>query len=172
MALLFKYLRYLEDGLLVFLLASMIVLATTQIILRNFFEVGLVWADPLLRVMVLWLGLLGATVASRDNRHIRIDLLSAFFKKRAHLFLQTFVGLFTAVVCAVIAWYGARWVYWDYQDGLTTFSGLPSWLLESIIPFAFGLISLRYFLFAISWGWGCYTGDHPDLENDKGGSND
>lgn len=172
MASLFKCLRYLEDGLLVFLLASMILLATTQIVLRNFIEVGLVWADPLLRVMVLWLGLLGATVASRDNKHIRIDLLSRFLKKRAHLFLQTFVGLFTAIVCAVIAWHGARWVYWDYQDGLTAFSELPSWLLESIIPFAFGLISLRYFLFAISWGWGFYIGDHPDLEDPKGTSND
>ena len=67
-----------EDALLVLLLSAMIVLAATQIMLRNFFDSGFVWIDPLLRVLVLWLGLIGATVATRNNRHIRIDLLSGF----------------------------------------------------------------------------------------------
>ena len=80
-----KRIHRIEDALLVLLLSIMIVLATTQILLRNFFDLGFVWADPLLRVMVLWLGMIGATVATRDNRHIRIDLLSQFFKRNYSL---------------------------------------------------------------------------------------
>ena len=53
-----------EDALLVILLSLMILLAATQILLRNFFDLGFVWADPLLRALVLWLGLIGATVAT------------------------------------------------------------------------------------------------------------
>ena len=62
-----KSLHRAEDALLVILLTAMIVLACTQILLRNFFDSGIVWIDPLLRVMVLWLGLVGATVATRHN---------------------------------------------------------------------------------------------------------
>lgn len=129
----------------------MIVLASGQIALRNFFDMGFIWIDPLLRVLVLWTGLIGATVASRDNKHIRIDLLSTVFNKRFHMLLQSLVALFTTLVCSIIAWHGARWVLMDYQDNLTAFAGLPAWILEIIIPLAFGLIALRYFILGINW---------------------
>ena len=92
-----------EDALLVFLLSAMIVLAATQILLRNFLDSGFVWIDPLLRVLVLWLGLIGATVATRNNRHIRIDLLSRFFSRNVHRLIQSIIGQISAWTCLVIA---------------------------------------------------------------------
>ncbi len=151
MKILNRTVHLLEDSLLIILLVSMIILASGQIALRNFFEIGIVWIDPLLRVLVLWTGLIGATVASRGNKHIRIDLLSHFFKKRAHMAMQSFVALFTTLVCAVIAWHGARWVHMDYTDNLIAFSDLPAWALEIIIPLAFGLIALRYAIHCVQW---------------------
>lgn len=146
-----RSIQLLEDSLLITLLVSMIFLASGQIILRNFFDMGIIWVDPLLRVLVLWSGLIGATIASRDNKHIRIDLISRFFSKAVHMLIQIFIGLFTATVCFIIAWYGAQWVYLDYQDKLTAFAGLPNWLLEIIIPVAFGLIALRYLMHSYCW---------------------
>lgn len=143
--------RLLEDSLLIGLLAGMVALACLQILLRNFFDTGIIWIDPLLRVMVLWAGMIGATVASRDNRHIRIDLLSRFLGKRILLAIQVLIGLFTAAVCGIIAWYGADWVLMDYRDQLTAFNDVPSWLLQSVIPVAFGMIAVRYLLH--SWRW-------------------
>jgi len=65
-----------EDALLVAMLALMIGVAVTQIVLRNGFDGGLLWGDAFLRVLVLWIGLTGALVASRDRRHINIDVIS------------------------------------------------------------------------------------------------
>ena len=110
-----------EDALLVLLLSAMIVLAATQIMLRNFFDSGFVWIDPLLRVLVLWLGLIGATVATRNNRHIRIDLLSRFFSRNVHRLIQSIIGQVSAWTCLVIAWYGFKWIQMDYVDGITSF---------------------------------------------------
>jgi len=140
-----------EDALLVVLLSTMIVLAGTQIILRNFLDSGFVWIDPLLRVLVLWLGLLGATVASRNNKHIRIDLLSKFFDRNTHRLIQSLVGQVSAWTCIVIAWYGLNWIRMDYADGLDSFMGIPAWMLEVIVPAAFGLIGLRYFIKSVGW---------------------
>jgi C4-dicarboxylate transporter, DctQ subunit len=147
----------LEDGILVILLASMIFLASGQIIMRNFFDIGFTWIDPLLRLLVLWTGLIGATVASRDNRHIRIDLLSRYLSKKAHLFIQSIVGLFAAFICIVIAWHGASWIRQDFTDGLPGLLDIPAWLLESIIPFCFGLIAVRYLLHSLGWFIQCIS---------------
>ena len=152
MRVLVKSVHRFEDILLVVLLSSMILLASTQIMLRNLFDFGFVWADPLLRIMVLWLGMIGATVASRDNRHIHIDLVSHFFSKTSYLLVQTLVGQFTSWVCLLVAWYGAHWVRLDFVDGLTGILGIPAWALEIIIPITFALIGIRYFLFSLRWG--------------------
>ena len=70
----------LERGVLVLLFSLMIVLAFAQVVLRNFFSVGLIWADPLLRNSVLWLGFIGASLATQQDKHIRIDLVGRFLK--------------------------------------------------------------------------------------------
>lgn len=140
-----------EDALLAILLTTMILLASTQILLRNFFDSGYVWIDPILRVMVLWLGLIGATVATRDNKHIRIDLLSRYFDENAHLLIQSFVGQVSAWTCLVVAWHGFRWIHLDYLDGMTSFAGIPAWMLEVIIPASFTLIGLRYMIMSVCW---------------------
>jgi TRAP-type C4-dicarboxylate transport system permease small subunit len=140
-----------EDGLLVILLSAMIVLASTQIFMRNFFDSGFVWIDPLLRILVLWLGLIGATVASRHNKHIRIDLLSHYFERNTHRLIQALVGQVSAWTCLIIAWYGFDWIKLDYADDLTSFAGLPAWLVEIIVPLAFALIGLRYLLRSRMW---------------------
>ena len=50
----------LEDSILVLLLLAMILLAGYDILARTLFGGGVSWIPPLLRVMVLWIGLLAA----------------------------------------------------------------------------------------------------------------
>ena len=38
-------------------------------------------------------------------------------------------------------------VLMERADGMTAFAQVPAWVCESIIPIAFGIISIRYFLF-------------------------
>ena len=140
-----------EDALLVILLSAMILLAGTQILLRNLLDTGFVWIDPLLRVLVLWLGLLGATVATRHNKHIKIDVLTRFFSRNRLRLIQAIVGQISAWTCLVVAVYGFQWVRYDYADGLVAFAGIPAWMLEAVIPFSFALIGLRYLY--LSWFW-------------------
>ena len=149
MNVLFKTAHRIEDISLVVMLSAMIVLASVQILLRNAFDSGLVWADPMLRIMVLWLSMIGASIASRHNNHIRIDLLSRFCSNRTNLRIQAVVNLFTAVVCLLIAWHGTRWVHWEYADQMSGFASIPAWLLEVIIPISFALIGIRFGLMSI-----------------------
>jgi TRAP-type C4-dicarboxylate transport system permease small subunit len=137
---------HVEDGLLVALLGSMILLATAQILLRNLWDTGLIWADPSLRIAVLWIALLGAMAATRDNNHIRIDLLTRFLPPRARRWALLITDLFSSLVCGLLAWHGGRFVYFEWQDGNSLFSSVPAWACELIIPLAFGIMALRFLL--------------------------
>ena len=73
-----QFFHLLEEGLLVLLMGLIIALAFSQIILRNFLSHSIWWADPLIRHLVLWASFLGATIATRKNQHIKIDIIFRF----------------------------------------------------------------------------------------------
>jgi TRAP-type C4-dicarboxylate transport system permease small subunit len=140
-------LHRVEDAILVGLLLLMIGMAVTQIFLRNLFGAGIVWSDVMVRILVLWVGLVGAMVASRQNNHIAIDILDRYLPERAKVFYTNFVvRLFTALICTIVAYYSLLFVQMEFTDGGMAFAQVPTWLCEAIIPFAFMVIALRYFL--------------------------
>ena len=136
----------LEDSILIGLLLVMISMAVIQILLRNLFVIGIVWGDILVRVLVLWIGLLGAMVASRKGNHISIDVISRYLPERVKGAVNCIVDLFTASICTTVAYYSLRFVLMEFEEGGMIFAQVPVWVCETIIPFAFSVIALRYFI--------------------------
>lgn len=132
--------------MLVIILSIMIVLAVFQIVSRNLFAEGVVWIDPLLRTLVLWVGLSGAVVAARVDKHIRIDVFTKYFPEHMLVIVQRSVYVFTFSICLLIAWHAARFVYSEFEYGTIAFDGVPSWLTAIIIPISFFLIAVRYII--------------------------
>lgn len=141
-----RYLNRIEDALLAGLLTAMLILACVQILARNLFQWGFVWGDPAVRAMVLWIGLIGAMVAVRQNKHIAIDLLYRHLPRALKRPVSGVLNLFAAAVCGVVAYFSLKFVHLEYLDGMMAFSGVPVWVLESIIPLAFGVMAVRYML--------------------------
>jgi len=151
-----------EDAFLALLLGAMVLLAPLQIFLRNFFDEGVTWGDPLLRVLVLWVGLLGAVSASRGDRHITIDVFSRFVGDRLRLSLRIVTSLFTVVVCALVAYYSWQFVALEREFESEAFSGMPAWIMQVVIPFAFGAMGLRYLAYAVGDVTRIARGEGPD----------
>jgi TRAP-type C4-dicarboxylate transport system permease small subunit len=138
-----------EDSFLVILLAAMIGLAVLQIILRNLFDSGLPWIDPLLQMLVLWVGLAGAMIATRMDHHISIDAFTRLLSPRLQLVVRIIVDLFTAIVTAIVAYHGSRLLVMEQEAESIAFGQIPVWVCELIIPLAFGVIALRYLIYAV-----------------------
>ncbi len=66
-------------------LGGLVVFASAQIVLRNVFSIGLTWSDGLIRLVVLWLALLGALAASREGRHITMGAVTRWLPQRLQL---------------------------------------------------------------------------------------
>jgi C4-dicarboxylate transporter DctQ subunit len=136
--------RRLEDGLMLLLLLGMILLACLQILMRNVFDVGLLWADPVLRVMLLWLSLLGAMAASRYDKHMSIHILSNWVGPRSLHAIKIFTALFAAVICGITAYYSGWFVLDEYQYSTAEIAGIRGWWFELIMPLAFAVMALRF----------------------------
>ncbi len=138
-----------ENVALVTLLTGMMLLAVGQIVLREVFNTGFIWADEAIKLTVLWLAMVGSIAAARENRHIRIDLLSHLLPARAVAVTRILVDFFAAGVSGLIAWHSWRYLELEieYQD--TVLIDTPAWLVHAILPLAFALICYRFLVAAL-----------------------
>jgi TRAP-type C4-dicarboxylate transport system permease small subunit len=136
----------LEQVLIAALLTVMILLAFAQIVLRNFFGTGIDWGDALVRYLVVWVGFIGAAVATREGKHITIDILSRWLTGAGSRAIQAISHFVSAAVCGMLTWAGIKFILFEAQMGGVAFFKLPVWVPELIIPITFGLMTLRYSL--------------------------
>lgn len=134
----------LEDSLLIGLVTGLLLLAVAQIVLRNAFGEGILWAEPAMRIAVLWIAMIGGMVACREGGHIKINLFEVYAQGRARRMLASLAHLGACLTCAILA--SASWLFVGYErmDGMTTFLNLPAWWFESILPVGFAVMSLRF----------------------------
>jgi TRAP-type C4-dicarboxylate transport system permease small subunit len=142
--------RLAENAALVVLLGSLVLLAVGQIILREVFETGFFRADELIKLLVLWLAMVGSVAATRDNRHIRIDALSHLLPDKVVTSIRLFVDVFAAIVCGVVAWQAWRYLQLEIEFEDTVLIDVPAWIAHVVVPGAFALMSYRFAISVIS----------------------
>ena len=155
-----RLLALIEDSILILALISLLGLALIDIGMRIVTGGGVIWIPPVLQVLVLWLGLLGALYASRSQEHIAIDVLSRFASAKGKRFIGLVTNIFAMIICLLVAWSAVDFVSIsrEYED--IAFANVPAWPLQIIIPITFGLMSLRFFGHAI--GYISFDGYQPN----------
>ncbi len=138
--------KWLLDTILCLILVALILLACTQIGLRTFFSGGLLWADPLLRYLVLWCGMLGAVVATREKKHIAIDVVGYLAPEQLKPWLSLILNLFSTLVAAILTWAAVIFVSNERLFGGSPLLTIPTWIWYLIFPIAFTLITVHFLL--------------------------
>jgi len=135
----------IETALLALLVLAMVGLAGWQILARNLGVPGLGWADEALRIMVLWVTMIGAVAACREQRHVSIDALSRYLPRSWQPWIRRVGNAFAAGTCAVLAW--ASWQFLGESVAMDDrlFAGqVPAWSVQLVLPLAFGLLAFHY----------------------------
>ena len=138
------FIHKLEDGLLFLLMSALVLLAVAQIALRNAFGITFLWSEPLVRHLVLWCGFLGALIATRLDKHIRIDAVLLLLRGRVRMVAELAGNLVSAAVCALLARVAVGFLADERAFGSVGLLDLPTWTLQLVFPLTFALMSLRY----------------------------
>ncbi|MEK6755697.1 MAG: TRAP transporter small permease [Bacteroidota bacterium] len=139
-----SYLNKVEGSFLITFLGLMVVLAFLQVILRNVFSSGIMWADILLRHLVLWIGFLGAALATSRKRHINIDALTRFLPTKPRHAVGVLTDLFAAGICYLLFRSSITFVQNEIAEKTTIYADIPAWCGEIIIPIGFGLLVVHF----------------------------
>jgi len=127
----------------------MLSLTVFNIVLR-WFNTSVLWIDPFVRHLVFLSAFLGGALATGENNHIRIDILSKLFesieKPNLKKWIDRMVVLVTLITTLFLTKAGYDFSLVELEFGKSVFLGIHSGALVSIIPFGMGLISFRFTL--------------------------
>ncbi|MBW2170150.1 MAG: TRAP transporter small permease [Deltaproteobacteria bacterium] len=158
-----RTLARLEGWLIVAFLSMMVVLTFIQVCLRGLFTHGhfqwanalmgqLDWSEPFVRLLVLWLTFLGASLLTQENKHIKIDLLSAILPPKWLPVRELILSLVCVFISAIMLKACTDYIKMEMEFGESMFLQIPNWIGQIILPAGFALILFRFLLRAIDQG--------------------
>ncbi|HIJ41496.1 MAG TPA: TRAP transporter small permease [Deltaproteobacteria bacterium] len=158
-----RILARIEGWLIIAMLWLMVIFTFLQVVLRGLYTHGhlpwantlmgqIDWSEPLVRLLVLWITFLGASLLTRDGKHIQIDLLSSILPPRWLPLRDCILSVVCGAICAIMIKVCVDYLSMEMEFGGTMFLALPSWTGQIILPAGFALLLTRFVLRAIDHG--------------------
>lgn len=115
------------------------------------FPNGLVWGPAVALACMLWVGFLGASLATRDKKHLALEMGEKLWPARVLPYSKAVAALLTGLLCGFLSW--LAWL--SLQGHLTTWqvnplagqllpTEIPKWAVFTILPYTFGIMALRF----------------------------
>lgn len=152
-----RVLEKIEGWLIVLFLGMMVTLTFLNVILRALYThaqaqwanliLGHVdWAEPMARLLVLWVTFLGASLLTGDNKHIKIDLMPEVLPSKWIPLRDLILSIACVVVCALMVQASLGYLFLEIEFGGILFLNIPTWVGQLILPLGFSLILFRFLL--------------------------
>ncbi len=124
-----------EEVIGVILYVSAAVLAGAQIVMRALFNVGLVWGQEGVVILIVWAVYIGAAAVTARRRHVRMDLIAMMLPTRPAALLETVAALAFVAYVVLILIAAARFQYFLFEgQDIDPSTGVPTWTLFLGLP--------------------------------------
>jgi len=121
----------------------MLLLAGVELVWRRVGAAGVPGAGPLVQHLTLWLGFLGALVASRERLLLTLATQSYLPEGTARRVANVLAGAVGAASAALLAWACWELVRVERELGGEIALGIPTWVGQAVMPVAFAGIAIR-----------------------------
>jgi TRAP-type C4-dicarboxylate transport system permease small subunit len=142
-----KFLRGLnnhgEEYLLVFLMAVAVALVTAQIATR-IAGIPLPWSEELARYIFLWLVWVGAAYATKEKKHIVIDIVCNKFPDKVKKVTSILITIIWFLFLVFMIYESMTMTISVFHGGAkATGSGIPMWIPYASVPVGMILMMFR-----------------------------
>jgi len=135
-----EFLAVFEKSLVVVFFSALILLITFNVISRNLFQISFQKILEISPSLVLWLALIGSSLALRNQRHIKLEILLRFCSDKFKAFAIISGTAFGMTVMGILFWVSIEFV----RNEIVIFG---KWGFISIIfPMFFAISFFRYFI--------------------------
>ncbi|EDM77730.1 hypothetical protein PPSIR1_38736 [Plesiocystis pacifica SIR-1] len=116
------------------------------------FPTGLNWAQPFALILTLWVSFVGASMATSENLHLKVEAVQHALPERIQRVSGLISGILTAGFCLLLAYLAAEWALNKHEEyeianglgGLHDGIDIPYFMTFTIVPIAYSLMAVRF----------------------------
>ena len=113
-----------------------------EIVLRPY-GLGIPGSAPFAQRLTLWVGLVGAAIAAREGKLLALATSTFLPEGHTRRVAEVFAAFVGAAVSVTLAWGGLTLLRSEREFGTIIAAGVPEWVAQIALPYAFGVIALR-----------------------------
>ncbi len=134
----------IEDLAVALALLAMGLLPVLEMVLRGLFSLGVPGSVGYVQNLTLWVGFLGAIIASRERRHLNLSTAKLVLPAGLNRIAGAATALVSVAVGAGLFWASLEFVLIEMADPVRLGGWLPLWCVEAVLPLSFLVITLRF----------------------------
>ena len=109
------------------------------------------WPADINRILVLWIAMVGGSLATRNNEHIKVDFLTRIISGRVRIIINSIIFIAGITVCSLLVFFSYEFLMMEYELKETLVAlPVPLWCIQLIIPVGFMVIAFRFFLLLLA----------------------
>jgi tripartite ATP-independent transporter DctM subunit len=133
----------IENSVIVFALASMVLLPLLEILFRKAKMQGISGSTSFIQHGCLVVGLIGAAIAAREDRLLSLATTAMFPRGWPQAIARMFSAGVASAISAMLAVGSYQFVEGEREAGKILAYGIPVWVIQALLPLGFGMITLR-----------------------------
>ena len=136
--------EYLEEIILVFLLAAMAVIMGIQVFCRYALSMSLTWSEELTRYLFIWAGFLSVSYCTKKCISIKIEQFVALFPKRGKALFKVVNHTIELVLFLYLIPFAWKYFYSAIETGqVSPALGIPMYYVQAAPLAGFILVAIR-----------------------------
>jgi TRAP-type C4-dicarboxylate transport system permease small subunit len=139
-----QLLACVEKGAVVFIFSLLVLMIVFNVMARNLFQASFQGILEFSPALVLWLALMGSSLALSENKHIKIEILLRFLSPGFRSRARVITSIFGMVVTGVLFYASLDFV----ANEIAIFQGKG--LFTLVFPWFFLAAFFRFFLNAVA----------------------
>jgi TRAP-type C4-dicarboxylate transport system permease small subunit len=127
-----------------FLMAMLVICLGLQVFFRYALQASLTWSEELSRICFVWIIYLGASLAAKEQQHVRVTAQLLLLPERFRIYQWVFADLVWIGFNLMFAFHGAKLVQHTLKfKEITPSLGWSKTWIYAIIPASFILMTFR-----------------------------
>jgi len=118
---------------------------------------GFIWAQKVAIVLMIWIAMLGASIATNDRSHLALEMGEKLWPERALHVVKAIAHALTTAFCLIAFVVSVKLVIIQEQEAAPVSAAvewLPGWVAFLVMPYAFAAMTVRFLAQAVTTATG------------------
>lgn len=111
------------------------------------FPGGFIWAQKIAMVLMIWVAMVGASIATYERSHLALEMGEKLWPEKALKFVKALAHGLTTAFCLIAFIVSVKLVLIQQSEGdpiSPAVEWLPNWVAFLVMPYAFAVMTVRF----------------------------